>query len=405
MIKDVFLARQPIFDTEQNVYAYEILFRDGNINYFKEIDGDSATSQVIINTFQTFGIQNLTNRKPAFVNFTDKLINEGIATLFPKELLVIEVLETVVPTEDVIANCKLLKEMGYIIALDDFICKESYEPLVNLADIIKIDFIETTREEMVHMINKLRNRDTIFLAEKVETREEFEMAKVLGFSLFQGYFFSKPETLTSSTLQPIKLNYLGLINKFNDKEVDFEEIAEIVSRDVSMTYSILKLINSISFNLRRIIKSVREAVVILGEKEIRKWLILLALNGLGSDKPDEIVRLSLIRAKFGESIAHKTRYKDKAEDVFLVGLFSLLDVILDRPLEDILNEINLTKDIKDCLINKNGELEHICRIVFEYEKGNWEKVKIYSSLLKLEDDEITKSYIDTLMWYNDIIEG
>lgn len=405
MIKDVFLARQPIFDEKQNVYAYEILFRNGNANYFEEIDGDMATSQVIINTFQTFGIESLTSGKPAFVNFTDNLINQGIATLFPNDLLVIEVLETVIPDENIIENCRLLKEMGYIIALDDFVYGEESDSLIELADIIKIDFMNSSIEEIKRTIRRLKNENIIFLAEKVETHEEFELAIELGFSLFQGFFFSKPETLSTSTLQPIKLNYIGLINKFNDEDIDFEEIAQIVSRDISMTYSILKLINSPAFNLRRIIYSVREAVVILGEKEIRKWLILLALNGLGNDKPDEIVRLSLIRAKFGETIARKTKYENKAEDIFLAGLFSLLDVILDKPLEEVLGEIKISQEIKDCLLGKGSQLDHICNVIFEYEKGNWEGVKIYSSLLKIENEEIMDAYIKTLIWYDNFIGG
>lgn len=406
MIRDVFLARQPIFDMKQNVYGYEILFRNGRVGYFDGVDGDMASSHVIINTFQSFGIENLTNKKPAFVNFTDNLINEGVATLFPKDVLVVEVLETVVVDEDIIENCRLLKEKGYIIALDDFIYDEERLALIELADIIKIDFMKSSIGEIKYTISKLKSMGLIWLAEKVETREEFEEAKKLGFSLFQGFFFSKPETLTTSSLQPIKLNYIGLINKFNDDEIDFEEIAEIVSRDISMTYSILKLINSPAFDLRRIIKSVREAVVILGEREIRKWLILLALNGLGSDKPDEIVRLSLIRAKFGETIAAKTlRYEDRKEDLFLAGLFSLLDVILEKSLEDILKEIKISQDIKNCLLGRGSDLDYILKLIFEYEKANWEGVKIYSNLLKIDNQDVMDAYIQTLLWYDKFMEG
>lgn len=404
MIKDVFLARQPIFDAKQNVYAYEILSRSGNTNCFDGFDGDKASSNAIIDTFQTFGIENLTNRKPAFVNFTDNLISGEVATLFPNNLLVVEILETVVLNKAIIESCKLLKKKGYIIALDDFKYKKECEPLIELADIIKVDFIDSSIEEIIEIIKILKNKKKL-LAEKVETRREFEIAKTLGFSLFQGFFFSKPETMMTSRLQPAKLNYLRLINKLYGKEIDFKEISEIVSSDISMAYSVLKLVNSAAFGFRRRIESIKDAVVILGEKEIKKWLTLVALNGLGNDKPDEIVRLSLIRAKFGEAIAYKTRYRDRTEDIFLAGLFSLIDVILDRPLEDVLGEIQIPNDIKDCLLNKGSELEEIYNIIFQYEKGNWENVKSCADLSKIDYREITNAYINTLIWYSSLMEG
>ncbi|WP_406242863.1 EAL and HDOD domain-containing protein [Tissierella carlieri] len=202
---DVFLARQPIFDSEQKVSAYEILYRSGLVNNFDGIDGDEASREVIFNTFQTFGIENLTNAKPVFINFTESLINDETATLFSKDLLVVEILEDVLPSEQVIENSKSLKEMGYKIALDDFIYKPEYEELIELADIVKIDFLLSDKEEIKRLSRDLKKRNIELLAEKVETREDFEYAKKLGFSLFQGFFFSKPEIVISKRYSQLKL--------------------------------------------------------------------------------------------------------------------------------------------------------------------------------------------------------
>lgn len=215
---EIFLARQPIFDVDEGVFAYEILYRSGRSNAFDGTEGDKASSEVIVNTFQTFGIENLSNQKPVFINFTENLIHDEVATLFPKELLVVELLEDIEPTKEIVEKCEELKKMGYKIALDDFLNLQGYDSLVELADIIKIDFMAMDREEIRDILLKFRKYDIEYLAEKVETRDEFEFAKTLGFKYYQGYFFSKPEIMSSKKLVPIKANYLQLVDIVNKKE-------------------------------------------------------------------------------------------------------------------------------------------------------------------------------------------
>lgn len=401
---DIFLARQPIFNTKQNAYAYEILYRSGYINSFSGIEADEASSKVIIDTFQTFGIKNLTNGKPAFINFSENLIKEQIATLFPNDILVVEVLETVNPDENIIEKCKSLKKWGYTIALDDFVYKPEYEALLDFADIIKIDFVNSKRADIEKIITSLKNRHIVFLAEKVETHEEFEYAKRLGFTLFQGFFFSRPEILTTSRLSPLKVNYLQLVSKVNQVEINFDEIAEIISRDLSLTYNLLMLVNSAAFGLRKKINFVKQAIVIIGEKNIRKWVTLIALIGMGEDKPDEVVRLSLIRARFAELISHITKFKNRSDDLFLTGLFSLLDVILDRPLSETLNDVNAPHDVRDALLNKSGEFGSIYKIILLYEKGQWEDIRAHADLLNIDHREVIDAYINALLWYNKLTQ-
>lgn len=400
---DVFLARQPIFDSEQRVSAYEILYRSGLVNNFDGIDGDEASREVIFNTFQTFGVENLTNAKPVFINFTESLINDETATLFSKDLLVVEILEDVLPSEQVIENSKSLKEMGYKIALDDFIYKPEYEELIELADIVKIDFLLSDKEEIKRLSRDLKKRNIELLAEKVETREDFEYAKKLGFSLFQGFFFSKPEIVISKKIQPIKATCLQLVSKVNEKEIDFGKIANIVSMDLSLTYNLLKLVNSAAFGFRYRIKSVKHAVVALGEREIKKWIYLVVVNTIGEDEPDELTRLSLIRARFAELIAINTRYKKQSEEMFLLGLFSLLDVILRRPISEVLDEVKASNVIKAALIDGNGEIGIIYKMIIAYEKAEWDEVLLYAESLDIDCYLIVKAYMDALLWYNKLV--
>ena len=400
---DVFLARQPIFDSKQEVCAYEILYRSGLVNAYDGIDGDKASRQVIFNTFQTFGIENLTNGKPVFINFTENLINDEIATLFSKDILVVEILENVAPKEEIVRNSKFLKEMGYRIALDDFVYSEEYESLIELADIIKIDFLDSKREETQRVSKELIEREIILLAEKVETREEFEYAKSLGFKLFQGYFFSKPEIVTVKKLNPIRSTALQLIDETNKAEIDFNKVSRIISRDLSLTYNLLKLVNSSAFGFRHKIKSVSHGVVALGEKEIKKWVYLVLINDMGQNKPDELTRLSLTRAKFAEELAINTRFKKQSEDMFLLGLFSLLDVILSKPLEEVLEEIQAPSMIKDAIIDEIGEVGLIYKLLISYEKGEWDNVLQYAEELNIDCELISMSYMEALVWYGKLL--
>jgi EAL and modified HD-GYP domain-containing signal transduction protein len=282
--------------------------------------------------------------------------------------------------------------------------KPEYEPLLKLADIIKVDFLNSEQAEIEALINRLKNRNLIFLAEKIETHEVFEYAKQLGFSLFQGFFFSKPEILTTKAISPLKTTYLQLMAELNQTELDFGEFSRTTSRDLALTYNLLRLVNSAAFGFRSKIRSVKHALVLLGEKEIRKWISLMLLHDLGENKPGELIRLSLIRARFAELIATKTKFRDQSENLFLAGLFSLLDVILDRPLASVLHEVQIPDEVIDCLLNVNKEISRIHQIIISYEQGQWEEVIVYAALLDVDYRDIADAYIAALQWYNEFVE-
>lgn len=401
---EIFLARQPIFDSRKQVFAYEILYRNSYVNQFPGTDEDKASANVIINTFQVVGLDVLTNNKPVFINFTENLLNQDFATIIPRDLLIVEVLESVAPTSRTVAMCKALKERGYMIALDDFVYKPEYEPLLKLADIIKVDFLQSSKAEIEALVNRLNRRNLILLAEKVETHELFAYAKQRGFSLFQGFFFSKPEIVTGKAILPLKTTYLQLMAELNQAELDFSEFSKTTSRDLALTYNLLRLVNSAAFGFRSKISSVKHALVLLGEKEIRKWISLMLLHDLGENKPSELVRLSLIRARFSELIAQRTKFKTRSDNLFLAGLFSLLDVILERPFDAVLHDIQIPDEVVDYLLGGNKEVGYIHQIIIAYEQGCWEEVIHYAALLDIDCRQLAVDYLAALQWYNEFIE-
>ena len=405
---NAFLARQPIFNKEREVYAYEILYRSGAQNGFSgDVGDDEASSKVIFDTFQSFGLENLTGGKPAFINFPATLIKEEIATLFPQEYLVVELLETVEPTPKIVEKCRSLKEAGYIIALDDFIYSPKFEPLIDLADIIKVDFIESSLRDIINLKTGLGQREVTLLAEKVETWDEFHLAVDLGFELFQGYFFSKPEIVTTGSLSPLQINYFQLISKVNEENMDFDELTQIITRDVSLTYNLLKLVNSAYFGQRNRVNSVKQALVVLGEREIRKWVTLITLQGMSTERFSAPVSLSLIRARFAELLAQVTGFHNHQEELFLTGLFSMLDVLLQRPMPQILDEVQAPLAVKEVLLYGTGPFEDLCMAVASYEQGEWDKIEASAKKLNIEASALTKAYLEALRWHPNaaVLEG
>ncbi len=397
---NIFLARQPIFDKKENVHGYEVLYRSSLVNVFDGREADRATSEVIINTFQVIGIDNLSNGKPVFINFTETLIKEEVATLIPHDLLVVELLEDVTPCKKVLEKCKVLKERGYRIALDDFRYLPGYGPLLELADIVKIDFFRSDRDEIEEILGRMKGSPVECLAEKVETRDDFEYAKGLGFKYFQGYFFSKPEVLSSRRVEPIKANHIQLIDLVSGKEeLDFEKIDQVITQDLSLTYNLLKLVNSVAFGPRYRIEKTKRALVFLGEKGIKKWIYLMVLTELGQDRPDELTRLSLIRARFLELLAAGTALAGQSEDLFLIGLFSLLDVILNRDLGSILSEIKASEIVTEALVNGGGEPGQFYQMALAYEKGEWERSLSLARNLGVANQLLVSSHASALRWY------
>jgi len=402
---DIFIARQPIFDTNKVVYGYELLYRSGWENVYSEADGDKASLSVIGNTILVIGSQQISQGKKIFVNFTRKLLLEGAATYLPKEIGVIEILEDVEPDDELVKAIKVIRSQGYILALDDFILRgNEYSPFLDLVDIIKVDLRQTDEQERKAIALRFLGSGKVkLLAEKTETREEFDSALRMGYSYFQGYFFCKPVVLARRDISGHKIHYLRILKELGADNADFKEIKKIIERDASLTYKLLKYVNSACFSLRREISSVMHALELLGEEEIRKWMALAALMELGNDQPQELLRICLLRARFSENLASKSGYKKQKSEFFFMGLFSCMDVLLGRPMEEILEDLPIQTSIKEALLGKPNLFKTILDLTISYEKANWIDFHHSASRLGIEESEIPELYSDAIDWADRIL--
>jgi c-di-GMP-related signal transduction protein len=378
--------------------GYELLFREGMSNYFPNIDGNLATSKVLTNTFISIGIEPVAGAGKAFVNFTQDLLLNRIPLMFPKERIAVEILEDVNPEKELIAACREIRQKGYQIALDDFLYRPELEPLVDLATMIKFDVRATPLEELAEPLQRLSGRDIALLAEKVETHEEFVKAREMGFDFFQGYFFSKPEVLRGKDISSSKMNLLQIMAEANKEDFDFQEIEQIAERDVAISYKLMRYINSAYFKRVSEISSINQAVVMLGERGIRRFLSLIAMSGLASDKPDELVRTSIIRAKFCELIAEMEGAKKSPSELFTLGLFSLIDAILDDSMENLMAKLPLSEAIKRALVATDGELRDYLNLVHCYEAGDWQGVSELAPNLGVNEEALPPHYQEALGW-------
>ncbi|MGM0370342.1 MAG: EAL and HDOD domain-containing protein [Bacillota bacterium] len=406
VVIESFVARQPIFDNSENVFAYELLYRDSFENaYNPEMDGSQATSQVLTSSFGLIGIQEMTSGKRAFVNFTKDLLTDKVATVFSNQTLVVEILENIEATSEVINACKHLKKEGYLIALDDFVFEPQYIPLIEIADIIKVDFMISNFKERKRLVEIAKRRGIELLAEKIETRDEFKEAKEMGYSYFQGYFFSKPTILSGEELPTYPTNYFQALNALNKEEPDFKRISEIIERDMSLSYKLLHLINSAAFSLREEVESIHHALVLLGLDEVKKWFNLIIINELADDDDLEVIRVSLIRAKFGELIAESLGSKDTKNKFFLMGLFSMIDVLMNQNLEKLLEELPLAQEIKDGLLGIDGLYKEVYDLIMTYEQGDWANFGTFLEKHELNGEEVKNDYLEAVKWSNEIISS
>lgn len=394
---NIYVARQPIFDRRQKVVAYELLYRTSEANYNIEKDGNLATSEVITSSFLNIGLDKLTRRKKAFINFTKELLNDETALLLPKDLIAIEITENIDPDSITVESCRKLYKEGYTLALDDFSMNSNCMKLSELTDIIKVDYQATDEKERTEILNYFKGKGKKFVAEKVENVREYGDAMTSGYDYFQGYFFCEPAIIIGKEIPSNKMQNLRLLQEIYRSEMDFDHVENLVKQDPSLSYKLLRFINSVAFPIRFPIRSIRQAMALLGQKEMIKWASLVALRNVGYDKPDELIVTAVSRAKFCESMAGVTNLQDRSADLFLTGLFSLLDTFLDQPMEMVLKELPLADEIKATLLGEEGEFKDILEMVLLYEKGSWDKAfEIAATKYNLDEVEIMSYYLEAL---------
>jgi len=397
---DVFVARQPIFKKNKKICAYELLFRDGLSNAFPQIDSDLATSKVLATSFLSIGLEEITAGVPAFVNFPQNLLVKRVPLMFSPKTLVVEVLEDVNPEREVVKVCEELSQKGFEIALDDFVYRAELKEILRTAKIIKLDFRATGDEELKETAKKLASYPVSLLAEKVETYDEFEKALAMGFSYFQGYFFSKPEIMKGREISSTQMNLLQIMAEANKEDFEFGKIEDVIRRDLAISYKLLKYVNSAYFRRINDISSIRQATVLLGERQIRRFLSLIAMSQLSSDKPDELIRCSITRAKFCEILGNLARGKVDPSELFTLGLFSLIDAITDNPMEQLIGKLPLSGSIKDALVSGKGQLSEYLRLAVGYERAEWEAVSESARTLCIPNDDLPGYFSEALAWTN-----
>ena len=391
-MNDIFIARQPIYERDLSVYGYELLFRAADTEHAHVVDGNQATSQVILNAFTVMGLDELVGGHLAFINLTQEFLLKEERVPFPVDRVVLEVLEGVEPTEQLIAVLRDFKAAGYRISLDDFVYSEALLPLVRLADIVKVETSVLNAEQLREHVRLLRPYGVKLLAEKVETRQEFELCLELGFDYFQGYFLSRPRTLRGSSIPTHRLPTLTLLAALYRPDVDMEELEDLISQDVSLSYKLLRYLNSAFFPVQRKIDSIRQAVVYLGLQDLRTWASLLALAS-GSDKPQELMITVMVRAKMCQLLAEALDLKSPSA-YFTVGLFSGLDALLDAPLEEIVHTLPLTPETEAALLRKEGPAGRVLDCALSYECGDWDHILG----LGVDPEKVITAYLEAIAW-------
>ncbi|AUJ69535.1 MULTISPECIES: HDOD domain-containing protein [Pseudoalteromonas] len=394
-----YAARQPIFDVQRELIGYELLFRDGLSNVFPEIDGDEATSRLVEGSQFTFGLDDLTNQQPAYINFTLETLAKGYVQMLAPEQVVVEILETVQPGKRLLACVKELKEQGYTLALDDYHHQNVWRHFFPYIDQIKVDFLATNLDQIHAIKGAIQDFPNIDLvAEKVETYEQFELAKSLGFKYFQGFFFAKPEMVKTKALAPSELAMAELLYETSSVEPDLARITQVFERDVNLSYKLLRYANSAVFKRRAEISTIKQALVVLGSDELKRLISLLFASQLNTEKPKELLSLSLLRAHFMEAIATKANKVSDTGSTFLVGMMSLMDAILDDDMASLLTKLPLSQEIKSTLLKKPSAFGIYLDLAESLEKGDWDSVETISKSLGVTSQNIAELYQKSQVW-------
>jgi len=390
-----YIARQPIFDAGRNLFAYELLFRAGNVQICEAPDPDAATISTI-DVSLLLGSDSLTDGLPAFINCTRELLIDGTVTALPRDSSVIEILETVEPEPEVLRACANLKKMGYQLAIDDFDGDESRDPLIAIADIIKVDFTLTNDFQRADIAARFSRRGKLLLAEKVETQEEFLAARTLGYRYFQGYFFCKPVTIAASDIRALNPAYVALFSAVYDSVFDIDAIDEAIRQEPSLCYRLLRYLNSAAFGVYPV-RSIKHAIALLGQRELQKWISIVTAIAMAGPRSSELLTIALQRARFLESIANRLEVKHSAE-FFLAGVFSLIDAMLNRQLDSIVATLPLSSSVKDALAGRENQITDVLRLAVSCERALWTDYAKQCAAMGIPESEVWKHYEEARHW-------
>ncbi|MGD9849999.1 MAG: EAL and HDOD domain-containing protein [Nitrospirales bacterium] len=380
------IGRQPIFETDQQVFGYELLYRDGNQNSAQVLDGNEATARVLVNTFCELGFDQIVGTAKAFINMTDTLFLDHLYEILPPEQVVLEVLETVKPTPELIQSLKRVRQKGYLVALDDFVFGEEYRKLVELAHIIKFDVMALNPAELESQVKKLKAYPLRFLAEKVESLDVFLRCQKLGFELFQGYYFCKPEIIKGARLSNNRMSLVLLLAKLQQENIPIPELEELIKTDLALSVKLLRYVNSAFVGLPKSVGTISQAICMVGTDRMRQWASVMVLANFDT-KPLELMRVALIRAKMCEEVCQAQSISSGPG--FTVGLFSVLDAFFDCDMSQLMEKLPLSEPIQLALLERKGELGMVLENVMAYEQNRWDD---------LTDGDMTLALLRNLYW-------
>lgn len=397
-----YVARQPIFSADKTLYGYELLFRNGELNSFPNIDSDEATSKLLMQHHLLLGVENITGNKLAFINFSEDTLLYRFPTFIKPASTVIEILETVPATPELLAVCRCLHSQGYKLALDDHDFDPKWDEFLPYISYIKVDVLQFNILQISRYLRRIAKYSLLLLAEKVETAEQFEKLKMLGFHLFQGYLFARPEMLKQKQLSPNKANLLELIAEASKVELNFELLADICQRDLGLSYKLLRFVNNSLFAARQPISSLKLAMVSMGEPELKKFLALLALANLSDSAQDNRLTTALVRARFCDLLAIQKRLSSNPPSAFLTGLFSNVHEIIEQPQHLMLDQLPLEVEIKQALLVQTGLLGQMLQLTLAFERGDWQQT--VSLKQKINDiAELAEVYQEAVRWADNIL--
>ena len=389
-----YVARQPILDLRGGVHGYELLFRAAPEAAFRG-DGDLATRTMVDNTVM-FGLEKLTGGLPAFVNCTREALTEDLVHVLPPGRTVLEILETLEPTPDLVDACRKLKSAGFRLALDDFIWHEKFAPLVELADYIKVDFSLTGAAERKLLLQRLRGLSVALLAEKVETQEEYKQACAEGFTLFQGYYFCRPTLLENRKVPANRLSQFEILQMMRSDSLDLRELTRVVKREASLTYRLLRLVNSPMCPMRQEVNSIEAALLAVGEDSFRRIATLAITSELNGDQPQEILRMTFVRARFCELAAE--RFGMDPTEQYLVGVVSLLPAMLRVPMQELTPALPLRNAIRLALEGAQNAERKLLAWVECHERADWDACDEVVRANRLNQDLLMSCYAEAMVW-------
>ena len=395
-----YVARQPILDLHGRVHGYELLFRAGPEAVFRG-DGDMATRTMLDNTV-IFGLDKLTGGLPAFVNCTYESLTGDMVHVLSPSMTVLEILENIEPTPSLIEACRKLKTLGFRLALDDFSWKPNFEPLVAIADYIKVDFIQTGMKERKSLLSRLKGVTVALVAEKIETQEEYQQACAEGFTLFQGYYFCRPTLLENRKVPANRISQVEIMQALQSDVLDLRKLTALLKRDASLTYRLLRLVNSPMCAMRQEVRSIQTALLAVGEDAFRRIATLAIASELNAGQPAEVLRMAFVRGRFCELAARL--YELDSTEQYLLGMMSLLPAMLRLPMEKLAPELPMRKEISDALLGKANPERALLQWLESHERAEWSECDAVVQANRLDQEFLVACYAEAVLWAEGVVQ-